>query len=367
MGILGLIAAVLSAAYALIALVLFAGTLRGWRKGREIEIPSVSVVVAARNEERDLPACLESLRAQEYPKKRFTVTVVDDRSTDRTGEIVAALAEDWPALTVIRVDECSPAFGGKQNALATGIEASDEELILMTDADCTVPSNWVRDVARTFGAETGLVAGLATMPAGLPFWKTLQAADLAHLFGAAWGFVGLGAPFSAMGNNLAVRRKAYDEVGGYRGLGHSIAEDCALVAALARSTAPPSTAVTTQPSDSVREFLYQRVRWSDGVKHVGALRLAFLLTVGLQRVVTLAAVVLALPGLVHWGTAVIAGACWVGADMLMVDRVAVAIHRPGLLVWSPLVTLWQAIYQPVVAVWSIALKGRTVWKGENYG
>jgi glycosyl transferase family 2 len=95
--------------------------------------PLVSIVVAARNEERGIEAAARSLLAQRYP--RLEIVVVDDRSADRTGGILDRLAAGEPRLRVVHLRELPPGWLGKNHALATGAHAARGEWILFTDAD----------------------------------------------------------------------------------------------------------------------------------------------------------------------------------------------------------------------------------------
>lgn len=95
--------------------------------------PSVSILVAGRDEEEKLPAALETFLAQNYP--RYEVIAVDDRSVDRTGEILRAAAQKDPRLKVLRVDSLPPGWLGKPHALQQAYENSTGEWLVFTDAD----------------------------------------------------------------------------------------------------------------------------------------------------------------------------------------------------------------------------------------
>ncbi|MGD2108030.1 MAG: glycosyltransferase family 2 protein [Phycisphaerae bacterium] len=97
--------------------------------------PKVSVVVAAKDEEADIEACVTSLLDQDYPE--FEVIVVDDRSTDRTPAILAGLrASHGDRLRVIEVDRVREGWCGKNNAMREGVSVSSGDWLLFTDADC---------------------------------------------------------------------------------------------------------------------------------------------------------------------------------------------------------------------------------------
>lgn len=108
-----------------------------WEPGPDAALPSLSIVVPARNEEADLETALRSLLHLNYPD--YEVVAVNDRSTDRTGEIMDRIAEE-PAspgrLRVVHVRELPPGWLGKVHAMWLGEQQSNSEWILFTDADC---------------------------------------------------------------------------------------------------------------------------------------------------------------------------------------------------------------------------------------
>ncbi len=95
--------------------------------------PRVSVITAARNEEREIREALYSILHQDYPN--YEVIAVNDRSEDRTGEILEAMRTEFPQLQVIHVAELPPGWLGKNHALFTGGNASRGSVILFCDAD----------------------------------------------------------------------------------------------------------------------------------------------------------------------------------------------------------------------------------------
>ena len=134
--------------------------LSGRRSGPALvrDRPSVSAIVAARNEETTLPHCLDALAGQDY-QGAFEVIVVDDRSRDRTWDLIAAKAATWPVLKGVQAGPDGRFKCPKKSALAEGIEASSGEILLFTDADCRPPADWVRSMVAHFAPGVGLVAG----------------------------------------------------------------------------------------------------------------------------------------------------------------------------------------------------------------
>jgi len=106
--------------------------------------PPLAIVVAVRNEEEDLEKALQSLCNINYTNHRLIV--VNDRSTDRTAEILARF--NHPKLTIITIDTLPDGWLGKNNALYQGYKNSTEEWILFTDADVEFHPD---AISRAFG------------------------------------------------------------------------------------------------------------------------------------------------------------------------------------------------------------------------
>lgn len=99
------------------------------------ELPLVSLIVPARNEERNIEEGIRSLLSLNYP--RLEITIVNDRSTDQTGAIIDRLAATQPRLNVVTVDELPAGWLGKNHAMQLGADRSHGEWFLFTDADVT--------------------------------------------------------------------------------------------------------------------------------------------------------------------------------------------------------------------------------------
>ena len=98
-----------------------------------INPPRVSVIIAARNEEREIEVALQSVLTQNYDN--FEVLVVNDRSTDATPLILAQMIEEHPTLRIVTIQELPPHWLGKNHALYTGARQATGQLLLFTDAD----------------------------------------------------------------------------------------------------------------------------------------------------------------------------------------------------------------------------------------
>ncbi|MCX6135765.1 MAG: glycosyltransferase [Ignavibacteriales bacterium] len=231
--------------------------------------PFVSVVIAARDEQENLAACLESTLHQTYGQKAFEVIVINDHSTDRTEQICKEFQERFDNFSYLNAREDAQ-LRGKTNALDQGIEKARGDVILITDADCSVPPTWVECTARRYIGSVGIVGGLTLQRASTRF-EGMQSLDWAFLLGLAAATMSLRIPLSTIGNNLSFRKSAYLEVGGYRKIPFSVTEDFMLFQAIVQAKRwnyicpiDPKVLVISQPCSGWRELIRQKHRWGKG-------------------------------------------------------------------------------------------------------
>ncbi len=328
-------------------------------------LPAVSVVVAAKDEERNLPACLESLVKLDYPHDLLEVVIVNDQSSDTTAEIADRFAGRYDF--VRRVDAVdTPGMRGKANALSQGIDSSKGEFIFLTDADCTVPATWISGTLKHFSESIGIIGGVTLISSADDIVSGIQSLDWDFLLTIGAGAATVGRPVACLGNNLAFRRKAYDDAGGYRKIRFSVTEDYALFKAVADSrkwgyTYPMDrqTVVQTLFVGSLKEVFAQRKRWATGGKETG-----------LFGVATLA------PGfLFHWLlilTAFIAP--WIFPLLLLLKLtldglfVFPTLRWYGKIAHLKFMVYFEIYYLIYVAIlpFSVYLGKAVIWKGRKY-
>jgi len=248
--------------------------------------PFISVIIPARNEERNLERCLRSMIMVDYPRDRLEVIVINDRSTDRTAEILDKFAAEHGQIVALHRSDADAVdnLRGKAGALQFGIDRSHGELILMTDADCEVSPTWPRAIASQFAdPKVGLVSGLTSVD-GNTFLERTQDVEWTYMQAMSCGGVGNDHPLGCFGNNLAVRREVFVELGGYRRISFSVTEDMALQHAVheaghdIRFFIHPSMSVLTLPADSMMEYIRQRHRWVRGGLGLGMRGALFVLS-----------------------------------------------------------------------------------------
>lgn len=335
--------------------------------------PFVSVIVAARNEEEQLPALLADLTQQTY--RHYEAIIVDDRSTDRTSEVVEAFAARAPQkIRLLRQQSVPVGRSPKKSALQAGAEASRGELLLLTDADCRVQPTWIEVIVRYFEPDVAMVLGsseLMTCEASNLF-ERLQAFEFLTLVGLMAASANLKHPFGASGHNLALRRQTFNQVGGYTSVMHRIAGDDMLMLQLVRANRNAGRIVyaddlrarnATRPEPTWRKFRNQRARWaSSGTHHFRGDTLFMIYAVGslVVNMATLFGWMWAWAGWTEWRVWFALVASKFIADTVFFGSVCNRFGRGRLLIYLPLWFLLQPIYLLLMAIWG--WRGRFIWK-----
>jgi cellulose synthase/poly-beta-1,6-N-acetylglucosamine synthase-like glycosyltransferase len=190
--------------------------------------PSLSVVVAAKDEEHNIGPCITALLNQDYPN--FELIVVNDRSSDRTGEIARDLADNDRRLRVIDIEQLPDGWCGKNHAMQRGIEQTSGEWILMHDADCRQVSNQTLKLAvqRALDTQADMISLLPEHHLG-SFWEDyLQPICSGVLM--IWfrpDHVNDAKKKVAFANGMfmLMRREAYEAIGTHEALKGSLIED----------------------------------------------------------------------------------------------------------------------------------------------
>jgi chlorobactene glucosyltransferase len=196
-------------------------------KDRSVLYPYLSVCIPARNEERDIKSCLESLLNQDYPA--FEVIVVDDNSSDRTASIICSMQSQYPNLVFISGEALAPGWLGKPYALYQACQVSRGDYLLFTDADL-VYQRYALKTAMNKVIDEKLDL-LTLMPAAIfvSFWERAIQPVIFGFIAALTSFrkVNSSASQSAMGFGafLLFKKESYQQIGGHVSVQNEILED----------------------------------------------------------------------------------------------------------------------------------------------
>ncbi len=173
------------------------------------DLPSVSVIIACRNELQNLKSNLQYIINQQYPE--FEIVIIDDNSTDGTYEYVSNLANTSPC----RIKLVKNDGKGKKIALSCGVRAASYEHLFFTDADCRPASeHWISGMMLHFDEANPLVVGYGEL-SGKTFAARFASYDAALIAMQYMGFASLGHAYMAVGRNIAYSRKLWDTLGGF--------------------------------------------------------------------------------------------------------------------------------------------------------
>ena len=285
------IAAILSIVFYAVAL-LWAGTGVRYcsRASRRLALPgiagpSVSLVTAIRNEERNLSEFLQCLKNQNLSRDRFETVLVNDRSDDGSERIIAEWADQFD-FKVVEVQSVPSRYNPKKFALLNGIKNAGHEVILLTDADCRPGPGWAFGMASCFGPEIIAVVGFSPVMSRTKWLSPLLLIDSLAVAVHMMAGVGWNRPYMVTGRNLAYRRSSFWKVGGYEShLKVTSGDDDLLIQQLTATPSSrigfalsPETHVVSLGPESLAAWLCQKRRhFAAGKKYPPTVQLGYAL------------------------------------------------------------------------------------------
>ena len=234
---------------------------------------SISVIVPARNEAKNIIPCLNSILNQQYPEALYEIILVDDHSEDGTMQIV-----QQHFLSSISVFALSDYLSGEQSiqsfkkmAIGLGIQKAKGQIIVTTDADCIVPSTWLRLIEYQFTKNNAaMVAGPVAFYEERNLLERFQSLDFLGMMVITGA--GISGQWMRMcnGASLAYLKSLFFEVGGFQGIDHLASGDDMLLMHKVAAQYPNRIAfvkskealVLTKAKKSWGAFFQQRLRWA---------------------------------------------------------------------------------------------------------
>lgn len=233
----------------------------------------ISVVVALRNESGNIPSLLRSFHEQLLDKSLFEILLVDDFSTDHTGEEVQRLLYQYPGLDVRLLylsDSPNVGEGGKKAAVSWGVSQAKYPVISITDADCRPPAQWLAKVRHKMSSgQMKVLCGPVLISDSRSGVEDLQQFDFAvtQLINSGASF----RHFFHLGNaaNFTFLKSFFEEIGGYSRDQYASGDDVLLLQKISekdRNTIYFSPergfAVYTVAEKTGAAFYMQRLRWA---------------------------------------------------------------------------------------------------------
>ncbi len=233
-----------------------------------------SVIIPARDEEKNIEQCLRTILEQEYPSDLFEVIVINDHSTDQTENIIRKLQQSFSQLRLLNLTDHLQGNiinAYKKKAIELAISQSRGNWIVTTDADCMVSGQWLTMLDAYIQKEQPVfVAAPVMFTNDHSFLSVFQLLDFMSLQGITAAAVSAGYHSMCNGANLAYRKDVFEEVGQFHGIDQIASGDDMLLMYKIKQRYPDKlgylnckeAVVTTAPMPDWKSFLNQRIRWA---------------------------------------------------------------------------------------------------------
>lgn len=219
------------------------------------ELISLSILIPARNEEKRIEACLQSIVDQRlYPKE---LIILDDHSTDQTRAIVERFAETYPWIRVQSGQPLKRGWLGKSYACSQLAEAAASDWLLFLDADVRLKRGAVESVYKQLCMQkTGMLSGFPEQKTGT-FFEHLVVPMMMFTIGChlpvKWVRKSKNPAFAAAhGGFIAIEKNCYHDIGGHEAIKDSLVDDMALARRVKEKGFPFTLA-------SIHPFVYMRM------------------------------------------------------------------------------------------------------------
>jgi cellulose synthase/poly-beta-1,6-N-acetylglucosamine synthase-like glycosyltransferase len=349
--------------------------IRGWRQLKdyhdEKNLPKtkVSVLIAARNEEKGIHYTIEDILAQNYPKELMEVIIVDDHSTDGTADIISSYS--GKGVKLIKLNEGAPLNSYKKKAITEAINISDAELIVATDADCRMGKEWLKTIVSLYEKNNlKLISSPVIYFEEKNLFEEFQTLEFLALMGLGAASIGNKMPSTCNGANLAYRKDVFFELQGFRGIDdlasgddelflHKVALHYPNDIAFCKST---DAIVYTHAKHSLKEFRDQRKRWASKSTHYKNKKIIALgVFIWLSNVSIFLNAILGFYDPYFWQISALCLSLKFLAELSFLLPITRFIKRPKLLWLLPLVTVIHIFYLIYIGI--AGNSGKYHWKG----
>jgi cellulose synthase/poly-beta-1,6-N-acetylglucosamine synthase-like glycosyltransferase len=251
--------------------------LRGWRKKIKIQESKTSsalrfsILVAFRNEEKNLGMLCSNLNALNYPRELFEIILVNDHSEDAGEAVIRNILEADIHYSILNLHHNK----GKKKALELGIQSAKFDWIVCTDADCHIPNQWLQLFSQAQASSNKVMWCGRVYFSEKSNWDKLLAHEFSSIIGVGGATIQSGIPTMCNGANLAYLKKAYQEVGGYSDNERIASGDDEFLMHKLYKKYPngigflnhPQHTVFTQAPQTLHAFIQQRLRWASKWQH----------------------------------------------------------------------------------------------------
>ena len=348
---------------------------RGWRRlalfrpqSRQYKT-TVSVLIAARNEEDKLEKTILDILAQNYPADLLQLIVVDDHSTDRTSGIILSFAPD--GVKLIKLNEARALNSYKKKAITEAIKLSDSELIVTTDGDCRMGTEWLKTIVNFYeSGDYKMISSPVAFFEEKNSFEEMQSLEFLFLIGLGAAGIGNNMPSTCNGANLAYRRDVFHELKGFQGIDDLASGDDELFLHKVASAYPgrigfcksADALVYTHAKSSLKEFIQQRKRWASKSTHYKNRGIVLLgISVWLFNLIILLNFLAGFLDPVFWYLSLMSIIIKMLVELIFLIPVCSFAGRKSLLWYQPLLTVIHIFYLIFIGI--AGNSGKYNWKG----
>lgn len=329
----------------------------------------VSIIIPARNEAKNIGNLLNDLLAQYYPDDLIEIIVIDDHSEDNTAEIIKSYSGvKYIDLAAYLNTEKLNSY--KKKAIEIAIAQSTGELIITTDADCTMNSYWLLSIVSYFEkTNCKLIAAPVDYLNNGGWFQTFQSIDFMTMQGITGAVIHTNSATMCNGANLAYTREAFYTVNGFKGIDSIASGDDMLLMHKIEQRYPKKTKylkckhaiVFTAPMQESKTFFNQRIRWASKSAHFRDKRITAILSI--VYMLNLSFLILFLCAF-KWPSLLLAllilFTCKVALELMLIIPVSKFFGKENELIWFPIL---QILHIPYIIISGMAgAFGTYTWK-----
>jgi cellulose synthase/poly-beta-1,6-N-acetylglucosamine synthase-like glycosyltransferase len=237
------------------------------------DLPSLTVILCAKDEEKNIENCLNSIFSQNYPKEKYSVIAVNDRSEDKTADILESFANKYEQLKVLHIETCPAGVSPKKNAITHAMVYCKTEFVVATDADAVHKTDWLRTYGSLCNDKLGAATGISLFSkekydtAFEHTWQSMQTLEnLSHNVVIA-GAMANGVAIAANGSNMLYRKELFINNKTLRkdivsGDDSDIVFEAQRQGYQVKFNTHPGSVVKLIPEYSISRVANQRIRWA---------------------------------------------------------------------------------------------------------
>lgn len=231
--------------------------------------PPVTLLIALRNEEKNLEDLVQNLLKLDYPGDKLQIIMGEDRSEDHTRELLNRLVEKDSRFTVIDIAGDIRPLKAKANVVAQLIPFANSEFLFIMDADVRVPPSWIHAMLQQVEPGVGVIGGY-TLVIGKDIWSQLQNMDWLLAQAQLQSAASIYGALAVSGTNMMITKTACQAIGGYQKIPYSLTEDIGFLLAVtakgfaAKHIFDRRALARVKPQSGWRPLFSQRRRWIYG-------------------------------------------------------------------------------------------------------